>query len=82
MGCAAPVTAFDVDFNTEVTGGHARFFGSAEDVSVAIKQDDVDRVACEARGIAGQRHVADTYRWDEVADGYEALVRAVAGSQT
>jgi hypothetical protein len=78
MGCAAPVTAFDVDFNTEVTGGHARFFGSAEDVSVALKRDDVDRVACEARGLAGQSHVERTYRWDEVAAAYETLLATVA----
>ena len=72
MGCAAPVTAFDVDFNTEVTAGHARFFGSAEDVSIAIKSDDVDRDVCEARGMSGQRHVEQTYRWDDVTDGYES----------
>ena len=38
LGCSAPVTAFDVDFNREVTNGHARFFGSAEDVSLAIEK--------------------------------------------
>ncbi|WP_216658514.1 DUF1972 domain-containing protein [Nocardioides sp. zg-1230] len=78
MGCAAPVTAFDVDFNTEVTGGHARFFSSAEDVSIAIKKDDVDGEVCEARGAAGQRHVAETYRWSDVTDGYESLIQSVA----
>lgn len=78
MGCAAPVTAFDVDFNTEVTSGHARFFSSAEDVSIAIKKDDVERDLCEARGMAGQLHVEDTYRWDDVTDRYEAMVRLVA----
>ncbi|WP_439937232.1 DUF1972 domain-containing protein [Nocardia sp. N13] len=80
MGCGAPVTAFDVDFNTEVTGGHARFFASAEDVSFAIKQDDLDLMRTGARGIAGRMHVERMYRWDAVADEYENLVRVVSGT--
>lgn len=80
MGCAAPVTAFDVAFNTEVTAGHARFFGSAEDVSIAIKMDDTDAIGCKDRGAAGRAHVATTYRWDDVADGYERLMHSVVRS--
>jgi len=78
MGCAAPVTAFDVDFNSEVTAGHARFFGTSEDVALAIKQDDADSSGCTERGLAGQLHAAAVYRWDDVADRYEALARSVA----
>lgn len=80
MGCAAPITAFDVDFNTEVTSGQARFFSSAEDVSIAIKTDDSDPAGCHDRGVHGQTHVASTYRWDDVTDGYESLIRSVAGA--
>lgn len=74
MGCGAPVTAFDVAFNTEVTSGQARFFGSAEDVSIAIKRDDTEPAEACRRGLEGRRHVAQAYRWDAVADGYEQLI--------
>ena len=49
------MTAYDVDFNTEVTGGHARFFSSAEDVSIAIKKDDADPIGSRDRGIRARR---------------------------
>jgi glycosyltransferase involved in cell wall biosynthesis len=77
LGCAAPVTAFDVDFNREVTNDHARFFTSVEDVAVAIKRDDDDQDASWTRGVAGRAHVAQRYRWDEVADSYEQMVRSI-----
>ncbi len=81
MGCAAPVTAFDVDFNTEVTAGHARFFASAEDVSIAIKSDDSDPEGCFRRGLAAQNHARDAYCWDRVASEYEALARRVGSAK-
>ena len=34
-----------------------------------------------ARGAAGRRHVAATYRWHDVADGYEALLGRLARSR-
>ncbi len=54
---------------------------SAEDVSIAVKKDDADRDVCEARGKAGRRHVERTYRWDDVTDGYEGLIRSWRGFQ-
>lgn len=74
LGCGAPVTAFDVNFNAEVTAGHARFFTTAEDVALAIKEDDDDPLGAVDRGEAGRMHVAEAYRWDDVADDYERLV--------
>jgi len=74
LGCGAPVTAFDVNFNVEVTAGHARFFTSSEDVAVAIKRDDDDPLAARGRGEAGRAHVAEAYRWDDVTDGYERML--------
>jgi len=70
LGCAAPVTAFDVNFNREVTAGHARFFGDAPSVTAAIQADDRDPEKAIARGRTGQDHAAATYRWDEVAEAY------------
>lgn len=70
LGCAAPVTAFDVNFNREVSAGHARFFGDAAAVAAAIQADDLDPEGAIARGRAGQEHAAATYRWDDVAEAY------------
>lgn len=77
LGCAAPVTAFDVNFNREVTAGHARFFRDAASVAEAIVADDQDPEAATARGRSGQQHAAATYRWDDVAEGYLRLLRGM-----
>lgn len=74
MGCGAPVTAFEVSFNREVTGGLARFFADCADVAEAIAADEVDPGSAVKRGVLGQEHVAATYRWDQVALGYEQMV--------
>lgn len=74
MGCAAPVTAFNVDFNTEVTAGNARYFDAPDTVAIAIRADDADQEKSRERGCRGQSHVAETYRWCKVADGYEGLL--------
>ena len=74
LGCAAPVTAFDVNFNREVTAGNARFFEDPASVATAIRADDQDPDGAAARGAEGQRHAAATYRWDDVAEAYLELL--------
>lgn len=78
LGCGAPVTAFDVVFNREVTAGHARFFGSAFSVAEAVQADDADPDGAEERGKLGRDHVSVAYRWDEVADQYESMLVEIA----
>lgn len=78
LGCAAPVTAFDVDFNHEVTAGHARFFDDSTSVAGAITADEADPGTAAGRGRAGQEHAAATYRWDDVADRYLQLLTDIA----
>ncbi|WP_327432508.1 DUF1972 domain-containing protein [Streptomyces sp. NBC_01236] len=79
LGCAAPVSAYDVNFNREVTGGNARFFAHVDDVTMAIRADDRDVEAALMRGRAGQDHVSIAYRWDDVTDGYEQMLLEIAG---
>jgi glycosyltransferase involved in cell wall biosynthesis len=79
LGCASPVTAFDVSFNREVTDGHARFFSTPGDVADAIRADDIDPESAHMRAKAGQEHVADTYQWDDVALRYEAMLQQLVG---
>lgn len=78
LGCGAPVTAFDVNFNREVTAGHALFFGSPEDVTAAIRQDDDSPTEAALRGKRGREHAAATYQWDDVADKYEQMLLEIS----
>ncbi len=81
LGCAAPVTAYDVSFNREVTDGHARFFATPADVTAAVAADDADPDSAHGRAKAGQEHVALTYRWDDVTDKYEAMLEEIVRAQ-
>ncbi|GAB2888856.1 DUF1972 domain-containing protein [Nocardioides pacificus] len=78
LGASAPVIAFDVVFNREVAGDCALYFSSPESAAAAIGQHDAGLEAAEARAQQGQRRVEKLYRWDDIADGYEALVMSVA----
>jgi glycosyltransferase involved in cell wall biosynthesis len=71
MGAGAPVTAFDVVFNREASGGHAEFFERSTDLPAIIEKDD----ACgrPSRGKTGHDFVTSFYRWDDVATTYESL---------
>lgn len=72
MGAGAAVTAFDCEFNREVSGANAVFFSDADQLGELIIQDD--RMARRAaRGASGKADVLVRYRWDKVAADYEEL---------
>jgi glycosyltransferase involved in cell wall biosynthesis len=73
LGAGASVSAFDVVFNREVTGGHALFFSDSAGVTSAVELTERDRLGTESRAEMGRKHVATHYRWDAVADSYEKL---------
>jgi glycosyltransferase involved in cell wall biosynthesis len=77
LGAGASVVAFDVDFNREVAGDAGLYFGHEDDVTAALKQVEADPEAALARGEAGRAAVAERYRWDDVAAGYEELCRCL-----
>lgn len=79
LGCGAPVTAFDVNFNYEVTDGHARFFSTPAEVRSAVIADNADPASAQLRGKLGREHAAATYRWDDVADRYERMLSEISG---
>lgn len=78
MGARAPVIAYDVSFNREVTAGNARFFLNPDDVCQALEADERDSIGAISRAVRAQEYVASMYRWDDVADGYENLCRQLA----
>lgn len=77
MGASAPVTAFDVSFNREVTGGHARFFVTDGGVRISVEADEQDPALAAARGADGQSRARRDYTWDGVCLEYEHLALAM-----
>lgn len=83
MGAGAPVLAFDVEFNREVTAGNALFWPDAEALTAildAVTPGDLDDHLAEMRE-QGRVRVASTYQWDMVTDDYEELISRLAASR-
>ena len=83
IGAATAVSAFDVTFNREVLGTDGRYFADAAALAEAIDDAETDPYETAARGVRLQRVASTKYRWDDVADAYEALCRRLiaGGSQ-
>lgn len=75
MGAGAPIAAFDVRFNHEVAKREAWYFTSADHVAKVLKSAEVSPEKAIRMGQRGRDHVATEYRWDDVADSYESLLR-------
>lgn len=77
MGAGAPVLAFDVEFNREVTAEQAFFWGDAHALTELL--NDVAMGAFDKRltelGVLGQARVRAHYQWDEVTDAYEGVIQ-------
>lgn len=82
MAHGAPVLAVDCEFNREAAGEGGRWFGkhSGECASL-LRTVDGDEDLLLSLGDAARGRARSAYRWDEVADGYAALIRQVAGSR-
>lgn len=83
MGAGAPVLAYDVEFNREVTADAAFFWADADALTPLIDQiadhQHDDRLR-ELRA-SGQERIRDAYQWDSVTDSYEALIRRLASKK-
>jgi len=80
MGGGAPVIAWDVNFNREVAGGDADYFGSAEQLAPLLERAEREPVRAARRGDSLRERARNLYDWDDVADGYENLgLRLFAG---
>ena len=80
MGAGAPVLAYDVEFNREVTDGSAFFWTTAPDLTEIFDRSAGagldDRLAeFTASGLA---RIAAVYQWDSVTDEYESLIQGLA----
>jgi glycosyltransferase involved in cell wall biosynthesis len=77
MGAGASVIAWDVNFNREVLEGSGRFFSSSLQLASLIEDAELQPQLAARRGAAARSRAATTYRWDEVAEGYEQLCTAL-----
>lgn len=75
MGAAANVLAWDVSFNREVLAETGRFFRDADTLASLINETEVDPASSQQFGEAAQARVGRSYRWDDVANGYEQLCK-------
>lgn len=80
MGAGAPIVAYDVTFNREVLGDAGRFFADAGELTTLMTDRDEHASDWQALGESARQRAATLYDWDQVADGYEALCRALAAS--
>jgi glycosyltransferase involved in cell wall biosynthesis len=79
MGAGAAAVVYDVRFNLEVVGPGAWCFSDEAAVSAAVERAESDREAAARYGSSLRERAAETFRWDDVADGYDDLARRLAG---
>jgi len=81
MGAGAATIAWDVGFNREVLADDAWLFDDAGSLARAVVGAEADGALVIARGLRAHERAARAFRWDAVADDYEALAgRLAAGA--
>ncbi len=75
MGAGTAVIAFDVDFNREVIGVEGEYFRNAYDVTVRVRKAELTAGEMLLKGWSLRERARQRYRWDDVAAGYEELLR-------
>lgn len=73
MGAGAAIGCFDVVFNREVLGPSALCFSTSRDVAELVEHAESNPDAMQKHGESAKARAESHYRWDDVADGYEAL---------
>jgi len=85
MGAGAPVLAFDVEFNREVTGGQAFFWIDADELTRVLddiaEDEEIDTVL-QAYSEHGRQRIRDHYQWDDVATRYEHLLEQLTTKES
>ncbi len=82
MGASTPVIAFDCAYNRETTGGAAMFFGTAADLADQVKMAEFDPGAAASLAARARQRVRAHYRWSDVTDGYESLIREMVATRS
>jgi glycosyltransferase involved in cell wall biosynthesis len=82
MGAGTAVLAFDVNFNREVLANIGGYFRDQADLTPLIEnaESQVDQMVRQGRAL--RDHARRRYSWDEVAMGYENLLRDLRDGKT
>lgn len=78
MGAGTAVIGFDVPFNREVLDGNGWFFADAADVATQVVAAEADPALTTSRAEIVQEIARTRFRWEDVADEYEALAHRLA----
>ncbi|MDX6738515.1 DUF1972 domain-containing protein [Actinocorallia sp. A-T 12471] len=78
MGAAAPVLAWDVNFNREVLADTGRFFDGPAALAALIEEAEAAPGEAAARGVAARKRASEHYVWDAVAADYARLCEDLA----
>jgi len=80
MGAGAPVLAFDVEFNHEVTNGQALFWADVPALTELLDQISTGALdtCLEELSVLGRTRIGEHYQWDAVTDMYENVIRDLA----
>ena len=73
MGAGAAVLALDVRFNRETLGGDEGMWSDAPQLAARLEAVEADPSVPSSQAQRLQARAATVYRWDSVADEYEAL---------
>lgn len=82
MGAGTAVIAFDVPFNREVLDEEGWFFHTPAEAAGHFEQAEADAAATAATGARSQSRARTVFRWDDVADAYEALARGLSAGES
>jgi glycosyltransferase involved in cell wall biosynthesis len=82
MGAGTAVIAFDVVFNREVLGPDGVFFTDESSLPDALIDAEADPVGRVRAGDRLRDRAAGRYQWDQVADGYEQLLKRLDAGES
>ena len=80
MGAGAPVLAYDVEFNREVTANQGYFWGDADQLQLIFNDIAAGKEAARLVELhdQNQQRIESAYQWDAVTDKYEVLINSLA----
>jgi glycosyltransferase involved in cell wall biosynthesis len=79
MAQSTPTIAYDCAYNRETTGGAALWFHGSDDISDQFKVAEAEPDLSGRLGADAGRRAHRHYRWSDVTDDYEGLVRSLTG---
>lgn len=82
MGAGTPVIAFDVVFNRDVLGVDGELFSDDRTLGALVTAAESEPARWLAVGERLRARAASRYQWDEVAAGYEHMLKRLSARET